>query len=285
MCKQKQRKPHSWELPKAIWEKIKPFIIVDQTGQRGRPRTVDFQQILSGIFYILRTGSQWQACPREFGAPSTVYYWFNRWCREGIFKKIWEIALKEYDDLKGLEWKWQSIDSTMNKAPLGGEDTGANPTDRGKKGTKRSVLTEGKGIPLALVITGANRHDTTVFEQTLDAKMLACPEEEKIQENLCGDKGYDSAELRQIAEDHGYTTHIRSRGEEIEDKKKLEEETEEDAEIKEAKKPRRWVVEVCHSWLNRFRKILVRFEKLTITHLGLLQLACSYLVFKKSDIF
>jgi hypothetical protein len=85
---------------------------------------------------------------------------------------MWEAGLLEYDIKKGLEWEWQAIDGAMTKAPLGGAGTGANPTDRGKKGTKRSMLTDGKGIPLSVTVDGTNRHDKKLVKGTLDAVII-----------------------------------------------------------------------------------------------------------------
>lgn len=168
------------------------------------------------------------------------------------------------------EYRWSD-----EQSPFGGEATGPNPTDRGKQGTKRSVLTEGHGIPLAIVVSGANRHDMKLFAQTLDAVVVERPEpEEEAPQHLCGAKAFDFAAIHQEAEWRGYIPHIRSRGEEQQEKRN-------DPNYR----PRRWVVEVCHSWLNRFRKVLVRFEKKVAMHLGLLQFACAYLVFKRAGVF
>jgi putative transposase len=79
----------------------------------------------------------------------------------GVFLRLWEEV--------GIEWDWNSMDGAMVKAPLGGKETGRNPTDRGKSGTKRSILTDGNGIPLAIVLAGANRHDMKLMEATLEA--------------------------------------------------------------------------------------------------------------------
>ena len=139
-----QSKLSSWDLPDALYETLEQ-LIPEKRSKMGRPRKVNFRIILAGIFYVLRTGIQWQACPREkFGPPSTVFYYFSKWCKEGVFERMLIIALQTYDDLKGIDWKWQSVDGAINKAPLGGEATGPNPTDRGKQGTKRSVLTDGQ---------------------------------------------------------------------------------------------------------------------------------------------
>ncbi len=101
------------------------------------------------------------------------------------------MMLEEYDDSIGIDWSWLSLDGSMVKAPLGGEDTGPNPTDR-EKGTKRSLLGDANEIPLALAVAGANVHDMVLVPETLDNIMafrpIPTPENEQ---NLCMDKGYD----------------------------------------------------------------------------------------------
>lgn len=116
-------------------------------------------------------------------------------------------------------------------------------------GTKRSVLTDEKGIPLSVVLDGANRHDIKLLEKTLNNMVKFRPEiTDNKPQNLCLDAGYTGAE--KIISDKNYILHIRPRGEEKEEK------------IKNPDfKARRWVVEVTHSFFNRFRKLLVRYEK------------------------
>lgn len=75
----------------------------------------------------------------------------------GVFEKLWAMGLAEYDEMEGIAWRWQSIDGAMMKAPLAQESVGPNPTDRGKKWLKRHLLVDGRGCPLSLVVTGANR--------------------------------------------------------------------------------------------------------------------------------
>ena len=136
----------------------------------------------------------------------------------------------------------------MTKASLDGAGTGANPTDRGKKGTKRSVLTDSNCIPLSVVVDGANRHDKKLVKRTLDAIFFERSSPEDIIQNICMDKGYDFTDIRKLVEEYGYTVHIKSRG---------EENMRRDIPGFWA---RRWVVERTHSWLNRFRRILIRLE-------------------------
>ena len=116
-----ERRPPSWELPEALWTALQAHIIAHNT-HRGRPRTVDLHKVAAGIYYVLRTGIQWQALPRDqFGPPSTVYYYFRQWAEDGVFVGAWRTALERYHAAHGIDWEWQSVDGAMSKAPLGGE--------------------------------------------------------------------------------------------------------------------------------------------------------------------
>ena len=154
---------------------------------------------------------------------------------------------------------------------MGGEATGANPTDRGKSGTKRSLLTDGKGVPLGVAVDGANRHDMKLVGATLESIVVKRPETGP--QNICLDKGYDYPQVRALVEMWGYTAHIRSRGEE-----KLEK-----AAIP-GYRARRWVVERTHSWLNRFRRLLIRWEKDVGNYLGMLHFACAWITFRAAGV-
>jgi putative transposase len=129
-----------WELSDEMWERAKVLVPPEPPRPKGgRPRRDD-RQMLGAILYVLRTGIQWNALPREIGASTTVYDRFREWERAGIFEQLWAAGLSEFDELVGIDWEWQSLDGVMTKAPFGGAATGANPTDRGKRGTKRSTL-------------------------------------------------------------------------------------------------------------------------------------------------
>jgi len=111
----------SWELPDALWEVMEPLLPV-KNWRMGRPTEVDLHRVAAGVFYVLRTGIQWNAVSRaEFGSPSTVYYYFQQWRDYGVFERLWTKALERYDDLEGIDWLWQSLDGAMTKAPQGGE--------------------------------------------------------------------------------------------------------------------------------------------------------------------
>ncbi len=224
---------------------------------------------------VLRTVIQWNALPRELGASSTVHDRFQEWERQGFFKAVWQAGVEAYDELRGIEWEWQSVDGAMTKAPFGRAATGANPTDRGKQGTKRSLLTDAAGIPLALVVDGANRHDVKLLIATGDGIMIARPEPtETDRQHLCLDAAYDADWVREAVQERGYEHHIRRRGEEKAEKMHTP-----------GSRARRWVVERTHSWLNRSRRLLVRWEKKTANYLAFLQLACAQLIFSKILVF
>ncbi|WP_373190816.1 IS5 family transposase, partial [Halomonas sp.] len=142
--------------------------------------------------------------------------------------------------------------------------------DRGKGGVKRSLLTEGNGLPLGVVIAGANRHDMKLLQPTLEAMAVARPAPTaEAPQGLCLDKGYDYDEVRALVAEFGYTAHIRGRGEEAQALKR-----------EAGFKARRWVVERTHSWLNRFRRLLVRWEKRADTYLAMLHLALGIITWR-----
>lgn len=131
----------SWVLSAAFWEQAKPLIPPPQRDPHreycrrpgGGRKRADDRLILSGIFYVLRTGCHWQAVPPHFGSPATIHRRFLEWSDSGFFEALWRAGLAQYDEMQGLQWEWQCLDGSVHKAPLGGEATGPNPWDRGKK--------------------------------------------------------------------------------------------------------------------------------------------------------
>jgi putative transposase len=150
---------------------------------------------------------------------------------------------------------------------------GKNPTDRGKIGTKRSVLTDGGGVPVGLAVEGANRNDFKMVRETIESIPIARPEPTPDTPQGMGlDKGYDD-EVRDLLTAFGFTAHIRARGEEA---KVLKQEA--------GFKARRWVVERTHSWLNRFRRVLIRWDKKVRNSLAFLQMACAYITYRQAGL-
>jgi len=135
------------------------------------------------------------------------------------------------------------------------------------------MLVDGIGVPVAMVITGANRHDVSQLETLLDSIVIERPDPFEHPQNLCLDKGFSGEPALEAVVLRGFIPHIKSRGEEKTSKEQNPE-----------YKARRWVVEVTHSWMNRFRKLLVRYEKLDKTYKGLLMLSCAFIALRKAEV-
>ena len=254
----------SWAISDSFWAKVEPLIpVVSRAEGRqylrkpgGGRKPMPPRQIFSAIVYVLRTGCQWKALPREYGSASAVHLHFQKWQEAGFFLRLWRAGLAEYYE--------------MHKAPLATECVGPNPTDRGKNGRKRSLLVDGIGVPLSLVVSGANTHDVKLLEATLDQVVMEMPGRAG-QYNLCADAGYKGAPALNAVVQRDYRPHIKQRREEAQDKIAIP-----------GFKARRWVVERTHSWINRFRKLLVSFEKSESSYVALLSLACAMICWRQT---
>jgi transposase len=108
------------DVPDEFWAKVEPLIPEDKRSRKGGRPPIDHRKILDGVLYVLRTGCQWKMLPREYGSGSTAHRHFQAWVRKGVFGKLWKLCLEEYDDLRGIDWEWQSIDSATVPAPVKG---------------------------------------------------------------------------------------------------------------------------------------------------------------------
>jgi len=121
-----------------------------------------------------------------------------------------------------------------------------------------------------VVVAGANVNDHTLLEATIEAIVVERPDPEEVEQHLCLDRGYDNQASHEVVEEHGYVGHIRPVGEDRRAKRRPG-----------RRKPRRWVVERTIGWLNKCRAILVRYDKKAANYLGLIQLACALLWFRR----
>ena len=169
--------------------------------------------------------------------------------------------------------------------------TGSNPTDRSKLGTKRHILTDAEGIPLSAVMSSASTHDvklvTGVVDNAVVKRHILSPKTKdgrKRLQHLCLDKAYNSEPEEQELLKRGYVLHIPQ-------KRRKGEKEEENAEVKvtiqhilnrKKHSAKRWVVERTNSWHNRFRKLFTRYEKKVENYLGLVQLSCSIIIYRKT---
>ena len=137
------------------------------------------------------------------------------------------------------------------------------------------MLVEGNGIPIGLAVDGANRHDIKLAKPTLKNIVVERPEPTpESPQNLCLDKGYDFPDIDALVEEWGYTGHIARRGVDQSRRKKIP-----------GYRARRWVVERTHSWLNRFRRLLVRWEEKGENYVAMLQFACAWITYRASGLF
>ena len=260
-----------WHVPDDLWSLIAPLLGPEKApGTPGRP-AVPFRRIFDGIIYVLRTGCQWRALPREQFAPkSTVWGRFQQWVEAGVFQEAWALVLTYYDCAVGIEWKWQALDGVITKAPLGGEATGPSPVDRAKSGTKRSVLSDGRGAPLAVVVDGANAPDKTLALNTLDSIVVERPAKAVYRlHHLCLDAGYNYDDVIEGVQERAYHLHLSPPAKEKR------------AVLPEKKYPaRRWVVERTHSWHNRFRRLLIRWEKKLDHYYAMIDLASTLIIWR-----
>lgn len=250
-------------IPPQLWDEVSPLLPSESVG--GRPARSNYT-ILAGVIYRLRTGCQWRAIPRSIAPGTTVHGRFQQWVNEGVFERIYKVLIRYYDNLKGIDWEWASMDSASVKAPKGGDDTGPSPTDRAKLGSKRHIMTDSAGVPVALTISGANTHDKKKAIETLDAVILRDGRGLRRPIHLCLDKGYDYRDIEEEVTLRNIVPHIRRRGEPP-------------MVGRVHGKARRWVVERTNSWHNRFRGIMIRWERKSSNYLALVQLACGVIAF------
>lgn len=260
--------------PRPLWRKLKKYLYNNKSRRSrrknpkgGRPRASE-RAVANALWYVLWTGCQWKAIHRDwFGvSASVVHERFQRWRKRGIFEKLTRRMADYYAvERGGVGWKWQAMDSKQCAAPLGGEKTGGNPTDRGKLGAKINLMVDERGAPLSVVLTGANRHDKV---SAVDLIVLAVPKRPAYKEqHLCADKAYDAEDLREFAASAGYITHIKKKG------------AGKDSEAPEKIHPaRRWKVERTISWLMKRRSLRTRWSKKAANWLALVQLACAHIL-------
>ena len=127
-----------YEISDELWNKMKPLIPprLNTHPRGGGRKPKPDRQVMNGIFFVLRTGCQWRALDATgICAGSTAHDRFQKWVREDVFLKFWQKGLEEYDECKGIDWSWQSMDGAMTKAPLGGEK---NRPQSHRPGQKRS---------------------------------------------------------------------------------------------------------------------------------------------------
>ncbi|MGC5658582.1 UNVERIFIED_CONTAM: IS5 family transposase [Kocuria sp. CPCC 205295] len=264
----------SWMVDDRLWELIAPLIPPQPPprGPGGRPRIED-RAALEGILFVLHTGCRWRDLPPALGCGSGHTAWrrLRQWQGAGVWEKLHRAVLEELSEQEILDWSRASIDAVSVRAKKGGELTGPNPTDRGKPGTKYHLLTDAAGLPLHVLASAANVHDSKLFEPLLETnpsvrgRRRRPGRPRRRPEKLHADKGYDYPRCRRYLHRRGIKVRISRRG----------------IEAKTHLGRHRWVVERTISWVLRFKRLGIRYDRTAATLLPLLLLAVTLINFRR----
>jgi transposase len=175
---------------------------------------------LTGIIFVLKSGIPWEMLPQELGCGSGMTCWrrLRDWQGAGLWKCLHRALLQRLQDAGHIDWTRASLDSASVPAPGGGEQTGKNPTNRGKLGTKHHIVVDRHGLPLAVTVSGSNVHDSKLLEATVDAiaplrlpgKNRGRPRKRPVK--LHADKGYNYSRNRQALRTCGIIPRIARHG-------------------------------------------------------------------------
>jgi transposase len=256
-------------MPIGFWDVVKPLLPEDQPvgAKGGRPRVLN-EVVLPVIWYVLTTGIRWQDVLASMGCSGrTAHRRLREWQALGIWDAVHQKLLALLNSTGQLNLELVVIDSTMVPAPGGGDATGPNPTDRGKSGTKHTLLVDGNGIPLALRTSGANTSDQTeilpiIIEFPKVKGKQGRPKEHP--DEAYADRGYDSATTRLLLRWLGIEPKIAKRR------------TEHGSGLGTV----RWVVERTNAWLKGLRRLRVRWDRLMDVQEAWNALAMSVICFR-----
>lgn len=122
-----------WEIPDNLWPVLEDILLEQYPPARtGRPRGC-LRRVLNGIIHRLRTGTQWNKLPRQFGSDSTAHEWFQRFAADGVFEHLMAVLIGACDDLGGVQWDWQAADTVLGKARFGGSSSARTPPTVGNR--------------------------------------------------------------------------------------------------------------------------------------------------------
>lgn len=223
------------------FEALIPPVVDDHPLGCHRPRIPD-RVVFDKLVQVLVLGASYAKISDTTCSATTIRRRRDAWIGAGIFTALEQLCLEAYDRIVGLELENLCVDGCIVKAPCGGDIAGRSLVDRGKQGTKRSVMTDGAGIPIGVVAAPANRNDSPLLPPTL---ALLSRFEQHLPETITVhlDAGYDSAKTRALLTTLGHDWQISTKGEPLQ-------------------AGARWVVERTNAWHNRgFKKLLVNTER------------------------
>ncbi|MFF4872807.1 IS5 family transposase [Streptomyces sp. NPDC000961] len=265
-----KRNSRPWVVSDELCSLIEPLLPVPAPKLvTGWPRVPD-RPALCGILFVLHTGIQWEYPPQELGFGSGMTCWrrLAAWNEAGVWDRLHVVLLKKLRSARQLEWSRAVIDSGHVRAARPGPKSGPSPVDRARLGGRHHLIVDRQGTPLAVSLTGGNRHDVTQLTPLLDAipriRGLAGRPRHRPG-RLFADRGYDYDKYRRILRARGITPKIARRG----------------LPHGSGLGKTRWVVERTFAWLHQFKRLRIRYEIRADLRLGLLQLACSIICLRR----
>jgi transposase len=250
----------------ALWERVEPLLPPPPPRRFRFPgrKPLDYRKILTGILFVLKTGIAWDDLPADLGCGcgKTCRHYLQVWHQAGVWQALHALLLAELNAADEIDWSRALIDASFVKAPEGGEDTGPNPTDRGKSGSKHHVLTDAQGVPLNARVTAANVNEVTQVLQVLVYKPAVGGKPgpaRELPERLQGDTAYDSEPVRVLLRWLGITPILGKRN----------------REHGSGLGKFRWFIERTIAWLHAFGRLRRRLDRLTEMQEAFLRLGCS----------
>jgi transposase len=236
----------------ALWQRIEPLLPAPKPRRFRYPgrKPLDRRKVLTGIIFVLKTGIPWEDLPQEMGCGSgmSCLNYLKAWQEAGVWISLHQVLLQELEDADQIDWRRGAVDASMARALGGGEDTGPNPTDRGKLGSKHHVMTDAQGLPLNVTVTAANVPEVNEVLDLVDSAPEVVTAEGEPRQNpdeLYGDRAYDSEPHREQMRQRDIDPHFARR-----------------------RTPHgsglgvyRWVVERTVSWLHSFRRLRLRTDR------------------------
>jgi len=241
------------DMPEGFYDILSPYLPPDAPAvpQGGRPRIAN-RIVIQVIWFVLVTGVRWADVPWQLGCSGrTAHRRLREWEEEGIWDRLHGQLLRLLNQENKLDPDIVIVDSVIVRAFGGGEATGPSPVDRGKKGTKHTLLVDRLGVPLAIHTAPANASDQTeIIPLVLDFPTIegkpGRPKE--LPDEVYADRGYDSESTRWIMRWLGIEPKIAKRN------------TEHGSGLGKV----RWVVERTISWLKGLRRMRVRYDRLGV---------------------
>ncbi|WP_439649029.1 IS5 family transposase [Herbidospora cretacea] len=264
-----------WEVDDELWAVIEPLLPRRPRRVRhpGRKR-LDDRLALQGILFVLHTGIAWEHLPQELGYGSGMTCWrrLDEWNRAGVWQRLHEILLDRLRSADVLDLSRAAVDSSQIRALKGGRKTGPSPVDRGRAGSKHHLITDAGGIPLAVILTGANRNDVTQLLPLLHAIPKIRGKRGRHRQRpdaVLADRGYDHDKYRRLVRALQIRPLIARRG------------TPHGSGLGR----QRWVVEQTFALLHAFRRLRIRWEARADIHEAFLKLACALICWRRLTSF